>query len=696
MRGPRSVALHTRTEPVRRWVTATWEEQWIAICAVVLLLASDTKLVLKDRVSGAGSTVDVFILIEIGVYAAVGAYLVLRRRAWLRSPTEPHPLEGLMAALLVLVAISVLFSAVPAYSAVRAAQTIVLVLLARAAIGSGSVRWFRSFALLTLWSTSFLVLVGVILPTQKGSLQVDRFNWLATHPVVVGQFTALAACVGLALLLGVRMPGGVDPAIGPVPRRMGLAIGLPTVMCGAALLATHTRGSVVAGVIGAGVAVLLTIPRQLRPRLAMGATLAAVVATVLGASTITAWFTRGESADSLLTLNSRTDLWTLALTSTLRESPAIGHGVGASRSIFVEATGLGGGHNAVVNLFTDLGFLGLVVWGALIIWPALIVWRSMPVGLWRLDRIVWLVAFAVLVTNSLTYEGLGNPPSVAFTWLIMMAAAAVVVDRHVSPRLAERVTGPLGSPSPRNPHRRNDTVSNDTPTFAAQPGTGHPTLLQSISRHRRLVAAFAAGLMAVLGMAAFLSTPAALATGRFGLVFPPAGNMLLPVPTGESSLKRYVAERAQYAESDLVLESVAEAAGLSVDDVRRSLQVTPADQGNGLIFKAVEGAADRAVLIVTTAMDSYRANTGSEVTRRAEAAAAGQEASGQPGAEITRADAEAFGDGVDSVVMPTVASTETRGLPWRELLIGLLAGCAFGSVIAWFIEDVRYRRRRSA
>jgi O-antigen ligase len=154
---------------------------------------------------------------------------------------------------------------------------------------------------------------------------------------------------------------------------------------------------------------------------------------VAAGSWATRWFARGEGADSLVSLNSRTDLWSLALGSTMRESPAIGLGVGASRSAFYAETGLGGGHNAVVNIVADLGLLGLLIWLPLITWPAVIVWRSGASALSSADRMVWIVAFVVLIVNSITYEGLGSPPTMAFTWMLMLSVVAINTDQvHVT------------------------------------------------------------------------------------------------------------------------------------------------------------------------------------------------------------------------------------------------------------------------
>jgi hypothetical protein len=72
-----------------------------------------------------------------------------------------------------------------------------------------------------------------------------------------------------------------------------------------------------------------------------------------GSSAIESFFARGESLQQLSTLNSQHSLY--------------GFGLTASRGLFLDSIGLGGGHNAVVNLLIDNGVLGALVWLTLLV-----------------------------------------------------------------------------------------------------------------------------------------------------------------------------------------------------------------------------------------------------------------------------------------------------------------------------------------
>jgi O-antigen ligase len=85
-----------------------------------------------------------------------------------------------------------------------------------------------------------------------------------------------------------------------------------------------------------------------------------------GSSAIESFFTRGESLQQLSTLNSRTDLWAYAF-ELFPQHPLYGFGLTASPGLFLDSIGLGGGHNAAVNLLIDNGVLGALVWMTLLV-----------------------------------------------------------------------------------------------------------------------------------------------------------------------------------------------------------------------------------------------------------------------------------------------------------------------------------------
>jgi hypothetical protein len=223
------------------------------------------------------------------------------------------------------------------------------------------------------------------------------------------------------------------------------------------------------------------------------------------------------------------------------------------------------------------------------------------------------------------------------------------------------------------------------------------TLLDGIRAHKLIVLTCGLLLGLLAGAYAWLSTPPAVASGSLGLISPAAGNPLLPIPTGDATMARYVSQRALFAKSDAVLAQAAPAVpGISIDDLRQAASVNPSKTGNALQF-AVNGSSPRKASILTKAlMDAYRAQTEADVQSRTEATAAALEASGDAAtADRIVADGKAFGDGVEFEVRPSAAQAATRGVLSKEAVLGLLVGLGAGAFIAWGLEDAR-RQRRSA
>ncbi len=394
-----------------------WRDWWFTFCALAMMLASDTKIRLKQGATATSGSLDIFILLEVGVYLAVGVYLLSRlgRHRLGRWPLSLILLTGYVF----LMCVSVTYAVYPNYAAVRALQSALLVGLVLAVVATDNRAHFHRFAHGFLLLTVTLVGAGLVLPHEKGPLQADRFNWLAVHPVVVGLYSAIGVVLAAVYLAGYwrKRPG---------PQWSPLVYAGVLVVLLAALLASHTRGAVSAAAIACVIGVGMAVRRNRRVDTLAATFLAVAIAALAAGSTVIAYLERGEDADSLVTLNSRTDLWTQALEK-IGQQPVFGFGVGATRGLFLADTGLGGGHNAVVNVAVDLGLLGLLVWLGLVL--------SVIIGFLRsrrfpLDRALGLALLATLGVNSLFYEGLGGPANVAAVWLAVLAGWSGELQRH--------------------------------------------------------------------------------------------------------------------------------------------------------------------------------------------------------------------------------------------------------------------------
>ena len=157
--------------------------------------------------------------------------------------------------------------------------------------------------------------------------------------------------------------------------------------------------------------------------------LTAVTAIAFG-PTVTAYFERGATSEQLTTLSERTRLWDVAIDS-VSETPEFGHGVTAAQGIFLEETGLGGGHNAVVHVLVELGVVGLLTWLALV--GTLFVGtrrlsRDGPQGL-DLDRSLLLGILTFLMVDGIVFQGPAEVTNVASTFLLVCVAWLTVAER---------------------------------------------------------------------------------------------------------------------------------------------------------------------------------------------------------------------------------------------------------------------------
>jgi hypothetical protein len=105
--------------------------------------------------------------------------------------------------------------------------------------------------------------------------------------------------------------------------------------------------------------------------------------------------------------------------------------------LFVEQTGLGGGHNAVVNVLVDLGAVGIVLWSSMVlatVVAAVRARRRLPDdGL--IDRAIVLAIVAFLLLDGIFYEGAGGVANVGATWMFACVGWATLMS--VKPRPAE-------------------------------------------------------------------------------------------------------------------------------------------------------------------------------------------------------------------------------------------------------------------
>jgi exopolysaccharide production protein ExoQ len=402
---------------------------WPAILPPALILASDYKLRSREAGASLSGGADLMVLVEIAIYAA--AALFMYRRFGLRPPVRRT--TGLLFAAWSwggFLALSALWSPYPAISVVRAAQTLIVLsacqLLATRARTADMHRFAHLFIAIVLISVG----IGVVHPFPRTNLTQDRFNWLFVHPVTAGVYLGVAVLLVTAFMIR-RQPAptrGPRRILGPWP--LPVYLGSLVILAGA-LAATGTRGAAVGCVLG--LAVLLATANGPRGRvdLLVTSVAVAIIVVLAFAQAVLSFATRGEDAEQLSSLNSRTDLWALAF-KRIAEEPIFGYGLGASRGLFLRDTGLGGGHNAFVNALVDNGYVGLILFVLLLITLGTVLMALVRYREVRSDAGLLAGLTGFFVVDAITFEGLAAPANVAGVWLFLMVAWTEVLRRDAA------------------------------------------------------------------------------------------------------------------------------------------------------------------------------------------------------------------------------------------------------------------------
>ncbi|OHV39874.1 MULTISPECIES: O-antigen ligase family protein [Pseudofrankia] len=429
------------------------ENRWaLAFVILPLMLASDYKLRLRDQQATVSGQPDIFIFIEIGVYAAVAAVLLLtvaRAPAGRRSATVIN-LAWIFAIYCVCAG---LWSPYRQLALVRGAQLLLTVAIAQTIARRASRRQLHGLAHAFVALVAASVLFGRVHPFPPVSnLTAGRFTWLYVHPVVAGIYAGAATVIVTGYLVRAGRPHRVWP---------DWVYRVLLVIVGYGLLATQTRGALSGAVVAILLVIVLGARGARRADLLLTIGILATIGVITSSDTILGYLTRGESTEQLATLNDRTNLWTLAYQA-FEQKPLTGWGFTASRGIFYSQIGLGGGHNAFINIMVDGGLVGVVLWLAMLGGLAVALrhlWRRVaPTERADLTMLTALVVF--LLIDGLTAEHMAAPANVANILLFVLVGWTGTLLR-VSAR--RRALPPPPPPRPRPQPRRQPATRGRTP-----------------------------------------------------------------------------------------------------------------------------------------------------------------------------------------------------------------------------------------
>lgn len=326
------------------------------------------------------------------------------------------------------------------YALARSAEVLVMVILATATAGVAAIdpRRFEetvwTFLRWTVWTVAGLTVAGAALGplyVNRSPANADRFTWIGAHPASAGFI------LSIAFLIVISAPRA-SLAIGRRPRAAMV------VAFGAALYLNQARTALLT--VGLGVLLVARHTAKKRPEIAVLTTLVASIGAVLSAGFVGRYFLRGGDADTVLTLNGRTDLWQIAYTELDTVGKwLLGLGYGSGRVIFVDdykfATSA---HNSLLSILVDAGLVGafLVVTGTLVVlWAAL---RAANASQRSYSLTLATLMLANLVTAS-TSDRLVRPGTAMV--LLYFAAAVVAAERSMpEPHPARAESEPRRSP----------------------------------------------------------------------------------------------------------------------------------------------------------------------------------------------------------------------------------------------------------
>jgi exopolysaccharide production protein ExoQ len=397
-------------------------EYWPIVCVLAFVVASDYKFRLRANNDTIQGQADIFVVLEVATYALIACWLFWRFKPRFRLRRADW-CTYLGYAYVAICVGTALYSPYHALALVRAGQMAVVLAFARSVARHASAaaphRIAHGYVVLICASVIF----GIVFPYPKLRSQPGRFTWLYIHPVEAGMLLAIAVVILTAYVLGTRVPRS-----GPV-WHLGVYVVL-WLVCVGALLATGTRGAALGALVGILV-VVATRWRGIRKlEVALVGAVALVAVALAGSAQIAAFVSRGESAAQLATLNFRTDLWSQALAD-FAQHPLYGFGFTADRGLFLDTTGLGGGHNAIINLLVDTGLVGTAIWFALLIVMAGTAYRLRPRGV-STDRGMVLAVLFGMFANSMFTDELGAPANAMCTWLFVLLAWIAIMRRETT------------------------------------------------------------------------------------------------------------------------------------------------------------------------------------------------------------------------------------------------------------------------
>ena len=422
----------TPTEDLPQRSRPTLQGRLLWIFPLMMIVSTEYKVRRRSIDAALSGTIDPLIAVELIIFGIMGAWAL-----WRLAPTRPRltPLLVTMWGYILTTSASALYSSFPLLGLARAVQLVIIGLVIHLLATEGTAKSIMKLlhGWIILMSVSILIGLAYVAPTTNA--QIGRFTWLSVHSVTAGSMLAVSVCV----LFGLWLQAGVRVVVGtPLPWSRNVYAFLLAFQL-VFLLMTRTRGSIGGAFIALGIMAWVWSGNRMKPQLLLGGVIAGGALVLAFGQAILTFLTRGESADEIGTFNRRTEIWALAWESFLSR-PLHGLGFTSAKGVFFDETGLGGAHNALINVMIDVGLLGLLWWtlmiGATIVvlnrqWAHHLVSPTSPggAGTARADHLIMMGIFVATLINSVTTEGLGAGVNVSAIWWFVPIAWLTILSR---------------------------------------------------------------------------------------------------------------------------------------------------------------------------------------------------------------------------------------------------------------------------
>lgn len=420
---------------IRRVPRAKQIDRWLWLVPLLAIVATEYKFRRRAIDDALGGSIDLMIIAELGVYGLIGVWAL-----WRLAPTKPRltPLTVIMWGYILTTAVSAIYSAFPLLALARSVQLLILGAVVHVIATDGRIHHLTKLVHAWIVLLTFSILVGLAYVAPTTGPQVGRFTWLYVHSVSAGSMLALSVPMLFGLWLSSGRRG--NPVTLPWARWVyGSLLAVHVVF----LLATRTRGSIGGCFIAIALMAWIWTGQKAKSQLVLGSLVAGGASLLAFGGPVLAFLTRGESAEKIGTFNRRTEIWSLAWESFM-ERPLHGLGFTSAKGVFFDETGLGGAHNALINVMIDVGLAGLIWWTALLVGVGVGIHRlgaasrsgrltGGSIGSAGADHLVLVGMFTSSIINSVTTEGLGAGVNVSAIWLYLMVAWICVLRRDGVP-----------------------------------------------------------------------------------------------------------------------------------------------------------------------------------------------------------------------------------------------------------------------